>query len=63
MPKFTAKVVIDYDGQIGVEPGTIVTKAKRNEMMRDVVYLQLVDALRQYGLDPVIVEVRKMQNA
>lgn len=62
MPKFSAKIVIDYDGVIGVEPGTVVTTAKRNEMMRDVVWLQINDALTQYGLKPQVQEVRKVQN-
>jgi hypothetical protein len=62
MPKFSAKVVIDYDGVIGVEPGTHVTTAKRNEMMRDVVWLQLNDALAQYGFKSEVSNVRKVQN-
>ena len=62
VPKFSAKVLIEYDGVIGVEPKTVMTQAKRNEMMRDVVWLQVDDALRLYGLKPQMIEVRKVQN-
>lgn len=62
MPKYTAKVVIHYDGEIGVEPHVRLTQAKRNEMMRDVVWIQVADALKLYGLDTEVVEVRRVQS-
>jgi hypothetical protein len=62
VPAFTAKVLIKYDGVIGVEPGQRVTKAKANEMMRDVVGLQVGDALRQYGFSTQVLEVRRVTN-
>lgn len=61
--KYTVKVLVKYDGELGLEPGAIITKAKRNEMMRDVIGLQVGDALRQYGLSTQVLEIRKVQNA
>lgn len=58
MPKFTARVVINYDDVL--DPG--MTTAKRNELLRDMVYTDIKDALKLYGLENQVLEVRKAQN-
>jgi len=56
--KFTAKIVVDYDDVL--DPN--MTKAKRNELLRDIVYADVKNALKTYGLESQVVEVRKTQN-
>ena len=59
---YRIKVLVKYDGELGLEPGATITKAKRNEMMRDLVALQVGDALRQYGFSAQVLETRKVTN-
>lgn len=58
MPKFTARVVVDYDDVLDPK----MTTAKRNELLRDMVFSDIKDALKIYGLDNQVLEVRKVQN-
>lgn len=62
MTRYSAKVVIDYDGKVSVDTKTKMTKSKENEMLRDVVWLQISDALRLYGLQTEVLEVRKVRD-
>ncbi len=58
MPKFTAKVVVNYDDVLDPK----MTTAKRNELLRDMVFTDIKDALKIYGLENQVLEVRKVQN-
>lgn len=56
--KFSVKLLVDFEDIF--PPG--MTKAKRNELMRDYVHESLTAQMRVNGLEAEILEVRKLQN-
>ena len=55
--KFTAKIVVDFDDIFPAH----MTKAKRNELMRDYAYEKITAMIKYVGVGEVL-EVRKTQN-
>jgi hypothetical protein len=58
MPKFKVKIEIDYDGELGVDRlERPLSKSHKNALMREAVWLQVADAMAQYGLQATIKSV------
>lgn len=61
MPKFRIEVELDYDGVTGIERADLPTsKSHLNALMREAVYIQVNDAMTQYGFKSKINRVRKV---
>lgn len=56
--KFSVKVAVDFED---IFPASM-TKAKRNELMRDYVYEKMTNILKLQDLRAEVLEVRKLQN-
>ena len=58
MHKFKVEIEINYDGEIGVErPERPFSKSHKNALMREAVWLQVADAMAQYGLQAAVKSV------
>ena len=58
MPKFKVEIEIDYDGELGVErPERPLSKSHKHALMREAVWLQVADAMAQYGLQAAVKSV------
>lgn len=61
MHKFKVEVEIPYDGALGLEKSDMpLTQAHENSLMREAVWMQVKDALTQYGFNPEIKSVVKV---
>ena len=58
MPKFKVEIEIDYDGELGVDRlERPLSKYHKNALMREAVWLQVADAMAQYGLQAAVKSV------
>jgi hypothetical protein len=58
MYKFKIEIEIDYDGELGVDrPERPLSKSHKNALMREAVWLQVADAMAQYGLQTTVKSV------
>ena len=60
MHKVRVEIELPYDGVLGIEPEMPLSQAHRNSLMREAVYIQVKDALTQYGFQPEIKSVVKL---
>lgn len=58
MPQFTAKIIFHYEDVTDPK----MTQAKRNEILRDLVFDEVARAMSYAGLPGEVLEVRKAQN-
>ena len=53
MFKFKVELEVETRGELPIEnPQIPMSASHRNALMREAVWLQISDALRQYGLEP-----------
>jgi hypothetical protein len=58
MHTFKVEIEVDYDGQLGIErPEVPLSKSHKNALMREAVWLQVADAMAQYGLPTTVKSV------
>jgi hypothetical protein len=58
MHQFKVEIEIDYDGELGLErPDRPLSKSHKNALMREAVWLQVADAMAQYGLTTTVKSV------
>ena len=58
MYKFKVEVEIDYDGELGIDrPEIPLSKSYKNALMRELVWLQVADAMAMYGLKTTVKSV------
>lgn len=58
MNKYRVVLEIEYDGELGIErPELPMSKSHKNALMRQAVWLQMADAMGQYGFKATIKSV------
>lgn len=58
MNKYRVVIEVDYDGELGVErPEVPMSKSHINALMRQAVWLQMADAMGQYGFKATVKSV------
>lgn len=56
--KFSVKMLVDFEDIFPAH----MTKAKRNELMRDYAYEKMTAIIKTYDIPGEVLEVRKLQN-
>lgn len=56
--KFSVKMTVDFEDIFPAH----MTKAKRNELMRDYAYDKMTAIMKTYDIQGEVLEVRKVQN-
>lgn len=56
--RFSVKMVVDFEDIFPAH----MTKAKRNELMRDYAYDKMTAIIKTYEISGEVLEVRKVQN-
>jgi hypothetical protein len=58
MNKYRVVIEVDYDGELGLErPEMPMSKSHINALMRQAVWLQMADAMGQYGFKATVKSV------
>lgn len=58
MDKYRVVIEVDYDGELGLErPEMPMSKSHINALMRQAVWLQMADAMGQYGFKATVKSV------
>jgi len=58
MNKYRVVIEVDYDGELGLErPEMPMSKSHINALMRQAVWLQMADAMGQYGFKAAVKSV------
>ena len=58
MNKYRVVIEVNYDGELGVErPEVPMSKSHINALMRQAVWLQMADAMGQYGFKATVKSV------